>query len=468
MRSLRARLTLTHALVAFVGVLLAAALMSAATRVAFDRLTNRRIQAEASEAAAVLAQAYQRRQGWDGAEALLRRRLAQSGPNDPLKRRRLQVYDAQGVLVFDTLRPIVRRVQPKPRNAVESPIVVDGQVVGAVVMGGQIGEFTQAEASFLRLAAWSAVLGSGLAGLIALAVGRVISGRVTRPLGALRDAAQRLAGGARHQPLAIPHERELAELATSFNRMAGEIERQEQLRRQQVADIAHELRTPLSVLRLQIESIEDGVEQATPAALASLAEEVQLLSRLVDDLRLLSLADAGQLTLALDTVDAAEAIERTVQAAIPRARQQRIELRAEPVALALAAQADPQRLAQILGNLVENALRYTPAGGQVTLRAALDAQGAVVFEVADTGAGIAPAELAQIFERFYRADKARTRDTGGSGLGLAIARRLAELQGGRIWASSEPGQGARFYVALPRANVIARRSGDGARASNWE
>jgi signal transduction histidine kinase len=304
----------------------------------------------------------------------------------------------------------------------------------------------------------------------------VITGRMTRPLRSLKDAAQRLASGARHEPLAIPPDKELADLAISFNTMAAELEHQQQLRRQLVADIAHELRTPLSVLRLQLESMEDGIEQPTPATLHSLVEEVGLLTRLVDDLRLLSLADAGQVSLAIDELDAGAKIDRAVTAAAARARQQQIDLRVDLPAhatgsgpgAALKVSADPQRLAQILGNLIENALRYTPVGGSVTVRAYADHQppttdqqalingkdarsSVVVFEVADTGVGIPPDELPQIFERFYRTDKARARETGGSGLGLAIVQRLVEMQGGQIWAGSVAGHGTTFSVALPAA-----------------
>ncbi|HNP72665.1 MAG TPA: ATP-binding protein [Kouleothrix sp.] len=472
-KSLRSRLTFTHALVAFVAVIIVAVLIGAVTRLAFNRLTDRRIQNEADAAAELIAAIYQRRDSWDGAEVVLRRRLAQAGPNDLIKRRRLQVFDAAGDMVFDNAGPVLQRRQPKPRNGLESPIEVDGQTVGTVVMGGQIGEFTQAEADFLRLVRWSTVIGCVLAGLLALMVGRVIAGRLTRPLRSLQDAAQRLSSGARHEPLSLPPDRELADLASSFNVMAAELERQQLLRRQQVADIAHELRTPLSVLRLQIESIEDGIEQPGPATFQSLAEEVGLLTRLVDDLRLLSLAEAGQLTLMTETVDVGAAIERVVNTALPRARQQHVELRAEPLRAPLQALADPQRLTQILGNLVENALRYTPAGGSVTMRAyaedrlALAANrrvpngksagqlATVVFEVVDTGAGIPAAELPHIFERFYRADKARARETGGSGLGLAIVQRLVEIQGGRIWVSSAPGRGTTFHMALPSPTLAS-------------
>jgi signal transduction histidine kinase len=318
----------------------------------------------------------------------------------------------------------------------------------------------------------SVIGGSVLAVVVALVIGLLITGRMTRPLRSFQHAAQRLASGARHEPLKIPPDKELAELAISFNTMAAELEHQQQLRRQLVADIAHELRTPLSVLRLQLEGMQDGIEQPTPAILHSLAEEVGLLTHLVDDLRLLSLADAGQVTLAIDDLDAGMVIDRAVTAAAARARQQQIDLRAELPAAALAVSADPQRLAQILGNLIENALRYTPVGGSVTVRARLQTKDErprtngeinatpsfvlgrssfVVFEVADTGVGIPTAELPQVFERFYRTDKARARETGGSGLGLAIVQRLVEMQGGQIWAGSLVGHGTTFSVALPAA-----------------
>src|SRR6266545_3064510 len=370
MKSLRSRLTFTHALVALVAVVIVAVLATGLIRAAFNRFAP---QTDADTLAAQIGERYQQWGAWDGVVERIRT-ARQSGQFDqtPLGRlfrnRRVQIVDSQGYLIFDSAGPAQRRFVPRIPGGTDSPVIVDGQQVGSVVVSGQRAILNQAERSFLGVVYLSVIGGSVLAALIALAVGLVITGRVTRPLRTLRDAAQRLAGGARHEPLPIPPDRELAELAISFNTMAAELEHQQHLRRQLVADIAHELRTPLSVLRLQLESLEDGIEQPTPATLASLSEEVGLLSRLVDDLRLLSLADAGQLSLAISDVDAGTAIERTVTTATARARQQGVELRAERPNTPLAVAADPQRLAQILGNLVENALRYTPAGGQVTLR----------------------------------------------------------------------------------------------------
>jgi len=467
MKSLRSRLTFTHALVALVAVVIVAVLATGLIRAAFNRFAP---QTDADTLATQIGERYQQWGAWDGVVERIRT-ARQSGQFDqtPLGRlfrnRRVQIVDSQGYLIFDSAGPAQRRFVPRIPGGTDSPVIVDGQQVGSVVVSGQRAILNQAERSFLGVVYLSVIGGSVLAALIALAVGLVITGRVTRPLRTLRDAAQRLAGGARHEPLPIPPDRELAELAISFNTMAAELEHQQHLRRQLVADIAHELRTPLSVLRLQLESLEDGIEQPTPTMLRSLAEEVSLLTRLVDDLRLLSLADAGQLSLAPEELDAVTIVERAVAAAMPRARQQQIDLRAERPSLPMVVVADPQRLTQILGNLIENALRYTPAAGTVTLRVSsefmaqssttqnsqLKTQNWIVFEVTDTDAGVPPEELPRIFERFYRTDKARARETGGTGLGLAIVQRLVEMQGGRIWASSTLGGGTTFHVALPAA-----------------
>jgi signal transduction histidine kinase len=457
--------------VALVGVVTVAVLATGLIRAAFNRFAP---QTDADTLATQIGDRYEQWGGWDGVADRLRRarqsgQFGQTALGRLFRNRRVQIVDSQGYLVFDSAGPAQRRIVPRIPGGTESPVIVDGQQVGSVIVSGQRAILNQAERSFLGVVYLSVIGGSVLAALVALAVGLVITGRVTRPLRTLRDAAQRLAIGARHEPLPIPPERELAELAISFNTMAAELEHQQRLRRQLVADIAHELRTPLSVLQLQVEGLEDGIEQPTPATLHSLAEELSLLTRLVDDLRLLSLADAGQLSLAPEDLDAAAIVDRAVATATPRARQQQIDLRAERPSPALAVAADPQRLAQILGNLIENALRYTPAGGTVTLGAkrteeqglrtekcstqssVLAPQSWIVFEVTDTGAGVPPDELPRIFERFYRTDKARARETGGTGLGLAIVQRLVEMQGGRIWASSTISQGTTFHVALPAA-----------------
>jgi signal transduction histidine kinase len=454
MKSLRIRLTFTHALVAIIAVAIVAVLATMLIRAAFNRFAP---QAAANTLADQLSDRYQQWGGWDGVDTRLRKlrqepRFDQTPLGQLIRSRRVQIFDDRDQLIFDSAGPAQRRLVPHIPGGADSPIVADSRTVGMVVVSGDRALLNQQERSFLGVVYLSVIGGSVLAVVVALIVGLLITGRMTRPLRSFQDAAQRLATGARHEPLVIPPDKELAELAISFNTMAAELEHQQQLRRQLVADIAHELRTPLSVLRLQLEGMQDGIEQPTPATLHSLA-------------------DAGQVSLAIDDLDAGTMIDRAVTAAAARARQQRIDLRAEPPTTALAVSADPQRLAQILGNLIENALRYTPAGGSVTVRARsqtederrktkdqrtpstfdLRPSSLVVFEIEDTGVGIPSDELPQVFERFYRTDKARARETGGSGLGLAIVQRLVEMQGGQIWAGSLAGHGTTFFVALPAA-----------------
>ncbi len=478
MRSLRNRLTITYILVALLAVAVVAGLATFLIQRGFDSLADRQAQLEASDAAERLADYYDRRGSWRGVDGFLRHRfpLLQSGKL--ADRRQLQLLDNQGGVIFDSTVPFSNRRTAALRSEMRAPVIVNETMVGTVLVSSARDQLSQSEREFLTRVRLSVLIGSITALAIALVAGLVSAAQVTGPLRTLTVAARRLASGARHEALPIPVDRELADLATAFNTMAAQLEQQEDLRRQQVADIAHELRTPLSVLRLQLESLEDGVEQPTPMLLGSLTEEVGLLSRLVDDLRLISLADAGQLTLNLEQLDVGDSLRQAAASAAARARQQHITLQTNPPPTPLTVVADPQRMAQVLGNLIENAIRYTPAGGIITLAAAIDTHnrldaiqprtdtiyrvptstrqpaGSVIFSVSDTGPGIPPEDLARLFERFWRADRARTRETGGSGLGLTIVKRLVDLQGGRVWATSQIGHGTTFHVALPISTAV--------------
>ncbi|GAB4111318.1 MAG: ATP-binding protein [Roseiflexaceae bacterium] len=490
MHSLRARLTLTNILVALVAVVVVAGLATLLIQRGFDTLADRQAQADADDLAERVAEFYDRRDSWRGVEIFLRRRFPLAEPGTLAQRRRVQLLDSDGDVLFDSSRTGISRNLSTSTMGITAPIIVNGQQVGSVFVSSARDDLTSAERDFLARVRLSVIIGSAAAGAVALVVGLISVRGLTKPLGQLTAAAHRLASGARHDPLVLPQDRELRDLATAFNTMAAELEHAEELRRQQVADIAHELRTPIAVLRLQLESLEDGIEQPTPQLLASLTEEVGLLARLVDDLRLLSLADAGQLSLKIEAVDLSETFGHLAASSSARARQQQVSLNVEPPTEGLLVHADAQRLAQVLGNLIENALRYTPAGGQVRLRAQAALPPAhpnqqtrqsgrlwrlserlpapppqpaqhptmVIIEVSDTGPGIAPADLERIFDRFWRTDRARARETGGSGLGLAIVRRLVELQGGRVWATSTVGQGTTFHISLPAVPHVRRPS----------
>ncbi len=458
MKTLRQRLVLTHTLVALLAVLLVALLASGLILRAYRELIRQQNRNMQSRLSMGLVEYYRQNRGWAQVDQVLTEQLAEGRL---LEVWRVVLADHQGRVLFDSTGILAGRQMPprlrnlgmplhalprSPNTARPPPPV--GYLTVIPDLGGESAAFTR---SIMRMV----LIGSGVAGGVAFIVAMLIARRVTQPLQRLTRAAQRLAAGARHEPLPIPVEAELAKLSRAFNSMAADLSRQEALRRQFVADVAHELRTPLSVLRLQAEGLEDGIEEPTPALFASLREEVDLLTRLVEDLRLLSLADAGRLTFASEPLDACAMLERAVTVATPRARQQGITLHVACPDMHPHLLADPQRLLQILSNLLENALRYTPRNGSVTLRAftaeahgtALEKQ--VVIEIVDTGPGIAAEDLPHIFDRFYRTDRARARETGGSGLGLAIVQRLVEAQNGQVSIASIPGKGSTFRIVLP-------------------
>lgn len=295
---------------------------------------------------------------------------------------------------------------------------------------------------------------AGLALLLVLLAGGVARWsfrRIASPLADVMAAADAVAEGDLSVRVPPHGHGEFTRLAHSFNRMAAELERADQQRRNLTADVAHELRTPLQIIQGNLEGVLDGVYQPTEEHLEATLEETRLLARLVEDLRTLSLAETGQLPLVWESVDISELLADVGTSFSGQAEAAGVELRLESEADAapLSVRADADRLDQVLGNLVANALRHTPAGGTITLRA--EARPASVrISVCDTGEGIAPEDLPYVFDRFWRGDHSRTRTDGaGSGLGLAIARQLVRAHGGRITVESALGQGTTFVVDLP-------------------
>jgi signal transduction histidine kinase len=416
-----------------------------------------------------LADQYERSGSWDGVEPRfeqIERRLRDDGV------RGVALVDAGGRVVrssgeaFPALPPLPPGAPSRPSPpgldsaviirdslTVQSvPISLDGNQVGALVLlyGGAPravgGSF---EMSSVGRGFVSAAL--GLAAIL-LFLAAVFSGGISRPLRSINRAAQALSGGDLGVRVRPPAVREVADLAQSFNRMADSLAQADQQRRQLTADVAHELRTPLSIIKGRLEGIQDGVYSAEPEQIDGLLDEVALLERLIEDLRILALADTGQLALHPEAVDPAHLVRDAGRSFAHQAEERGVALRVEAPAGLPELTADPQRIAQVLANLVANALRHTPPGGAVTVGVAPGELG-VVFTVCDTGTGIAPEDLPRIFDRFYRADPSRARASGGAGLGLAIARRLVESHGGRIWAASAPGQGTAVSFTLPTGGV---------------
>ena len=301
--------------------------------------------------------------------------------------------------------------------------------------------------NFLGSVNTSLILAVIAAGVAAILLTWLLSRRILRPVEALTAAARNMEKGDLSKRVEVSSKDEIGELAHAFNAMADGLTHIEQLRRNMVTDVAHELRTPLTNIRGYLEAVRDGVAKPDHALINSLHDEALLLSRLVDDLQELELAEAGQLKLVLRQVDVAEVVEKAVQAVQPIASERRLRIETRLSKLPTI-EADPERIGQVLRNLINNAVTHTPPGGEIIVSARNDGPD-IEVSVHDTGVGIAAEHLPLVFERFYRADGSRTRSTGGAGLGLSIVKHLVELHGGHVRAESTPGEGSTFIFTLP-------------------
>jgi len=314
-------------------------------------------------------------------------------------------------------------------------------------MAGGGPAFAEARRAALRADLWRANLQSAaIALLVAAAVGMVLAARLARPLRSLTTTANRYASGERMARADESGRDEVAEVARAFNRVADNLRREEEQQQRLIADIAHELRTPLTVLKGELEALEDGLMEAEPDTFRRLGEEVTLLERLVQDLRLLTQAESGELALHRGSVDLSALVREATTSFATHARHRDITLVPDLAPVTLEADAD--RLKQVLSNLLENAVRHAPAGSRIDVGLGR-VGGHALLSVRDRGPGIPDDERERVFQRFYRLDPARSRATGGSGLGLAIVRSLVELHGGSVAAATHPQGGAVLTVRLP-------------------
>ncbi|RLC81895.1 MAG: sensor histidine kinase, partial [Chloroflexi bacterium] len=362
-----------------------------------------------------------------------------------------QLADSEGQIVGDTGgSPDGAASQAELASGL--PIEVQDQIVGYLLpfshtaIQSSILDLEQAQfLARVRTVLWVAAL---TATVVALVVGGLLFRSIIAPLRRLTTASQSIAEGDLDTRAPIQGRDEIAQLASAFNQMAESLAHAEKARQNQTADVAHELRTPLTVIQGALEAMLDGVYPTDRENLQAALTQTRTLSRLVEDLRLLALADAGQLDLHTAPLDLAPLLRQIVEAHRPQAQERGVSLALETLPSLLLAEADRDRLAQVMGNLLSNALRYVPQGGRIIVQAR-DEEREVIVSVADDGPGIPPQDLPHIFERLWRSDQARRRATGGSGLGLTIARSLVEAHSGRIWAESVKGQGAVFAFALP-------------------
>jgi two-component system OmpR family sensor kinase len=368
------------------------------------------------------------------------------------------LVDTGGRVVFDSNGEVngKRLSRREMTNAWPITETDGGDVIGYMLPFFVTTALDKQEQEFLDRIEYLLLVNTALAVGLIVVVGALLNRRLNAPLQRLAAAARAVAAGDLGQQVASGGSIEVAQVGQAFNEMTSALQETETLRQNMVADVAHELRTPLSVLQGNLWAILNDAYPLEKAEISRLYDETRLLSRLVEDLRELALADAGQLYLDLRPTDVAKIIHHTVDNLSLAAEAQELSLTVQLPDDLAPAQADPDRVAQVLRNLLVNALRHTPPGGSVMVSASCTIK-ALEIAIADTGEGIAPDDLPHVFERFWRADPARARSrvddegrlAGGTGLGLSVAQSLVEAQGGRIWVESTPGEGTVFRFTLP-------------------
>ena len=455
--SLRLQLLLSMVAVILITVGMTAFLSQRAASAEVERVQVREEAMRNHRLSAMLARRYAQRRSWFDAQPLLENAGVIYG-------RRVLLTNREGVVVADT-RSIMLGRRLDHRFYAGAAVAVSGPEgrVGTLLVSGDLpqGPAGAAQAGFEPARPSLNVL-LILSGLLASAVAMVLtfflSRRVVAPVESLAKVAQRVAQGDFSARANEGSRDEVGELSRRFNDMVGELARTEEVRRNMVADLAHELRTPLTNIRGYIEGIADGVISPSTENLESMQVEVVLLTRLIEDLQDLALAESGRLRLQIRDFDLSALVRTSVAAFQQQAQAKGISLvveAPEPVPV----EGDQERISQVIRNLLGNAIAYTPESGRVTVssrtggsisgNSGLGGEGAMIL-VQDDGPGIPAEDLPNVFERFYRVDKSRSRSTGGIGLGLTIARRLVEAHGGEITVESKEGQGSRFQVTLPR------------------
>jgi len=454
------RLTLAFVAVTLVGAGTVAALVDWQAGNQFRQYLARQNSIAQSGLLEELAAFYQREGDWDGvaavfADFVMPRGSGQGAGGAGRGRPPFILADAIGLVVYDERGERVGGELTNDERANALLVAVNGDTVGYLVLGvsGQgAGALAPAEQSFLDQLRLTLVIAALAAGGLGILLGVIISWSLAAPLARVAQAARAFAGRKWDQRVSVSGAatREVADVAKAFNDMADSLQRAETLRRNLMADIAHELRTPLTVLQGNLRALLDGVYPLELSEVATLYDETRLLNRLVDDLRELSLAEAGQLLLNLQATDVRALLQTAAASFAPVAETQSVSLALEVSDGLPLANTDPDRLAQVVRNLLSNALRHTPGGGKVTVFASIE-QKMIRVVVADTGDGTPADELPRVFDRFYRGDKSRARASGGSGLGLAIAKTWVAAMGGEIGVESEPGRGSRFWFTAPVA-----------------
>jgi two-component system OmpR family sensor kinase/two-component system sensor histidine kinase BaeS len=456
MKRLWVRLALAFIAITLIGVSSVAVLADISASQAFRQYVARRDMLVQSGILDDLAIFYQHQRSWQGVEEVLAS-VATSGTNGRGQRRgrpTLLLAESNGQIVYDERRERMGDTLTTEERANALPVVVKGQTVGyLVISASENGSISPAAQQFLDQLHNSLILAAFVIGGLGILLGFIISRTLTAPLSRLSQAARAFAAHNWNHRVQIGGTDEIAAVGRALNEMASELQRSERVRRDLISDIAHELRTPLTVMQGNLQALLDGVYPLDQSEIATLSDQTRLLTRLVDDLRELSLADAGQLPLQIQSVALLPLLQTSAAQFSLAAQAQNVQLTVNSDEHLPYVLADPERLAQVVRNLLANSLRHTPPGGRIQITATSHTQ--MCISVSDTGEGIAAGDIEHIFERFYRVEKARTRSQGSTGLGLAICKAWVEAMGGEIGVQSTVGQGSRFWVSLPLAKEAA-------------
>lgn len=440
-KSLQFRILVAFTLVIVVAIASVSIFVARAATKSIQDYQQHEDDAQAIRVESMLTQMYLQRQGWTDIQPFVEQLGSIYG-------QRVVLADSTGLVVADSGKTFLGRQYDQRWKPAALPIQRGPTRVGTLFVNPELVGLNPVR-SLVSSVNRFLLIGGLAAVLLAFAVTFWLSRRMSAPVHALTNAASRLGRGDFSQRVNVHGDDEIAELGRSFNSMANDLAQAEQIKRNMVGDAAHELRTPLSNIRGYLEAMKDGVIAPEPEALQSLYDESILMTRLVDELQELTIADSGKLELFRQNEDVNELVSAAVLAIQARADTSGLLLELDLTPGLPAASVDAQRIGQVLRNLLGNAVAHTPPGGRITV-STRDAGGRVAVTVADTGEGISPDDLPHIFDRFFRADKSRSRTTGGSGLGLTIARRLVEAHGGEIEAQSETGTGSRFTFTVPR------------------
>jgi two-component system sensor histidine kinase BaeS len=451
MRSLAVKLTLAFLLVGLTGSILVTVIIQSRTRAAFSNFIMNQEQQTLVDN---LQLYYQTTGSWAGVSNdinFLRinpLRQPSGGSDNPNARSPFTLVGSDRIVVYSNQPDEVGQTLSKSTLTGAIALQSNNQNIGWLILTPIQRNFTPntPEANFLRNVNSATLLSALVAVLLALVLGGLLAFTMTRSLRDLTEATVDIAKGRFGKQVKVRSKDEIGKLAESFNHMSLDLAQVTKARQQMTADIAHDLRSPLSVITGYAEALSDNKLPGNQEVYNILLQETKHLDRLVDDLRLLSLADTGELPLTLQPTNPRALLERMVARHTVAAKQHQIELQMESVSNLPLVNVDVERISQVLDNLILNAFRYTPEGGKILL-GAVSTDGIVQIKVKDTGKGILPEDLPHIFDRFYRGDKSRPHN-GESGLGLAIAKSIVEAHGGKINVESAPGEGAEFTITL--------------------